>query len=67
MLLHVDEEVECKTKVLDVTDKLCSHIPSYRYSSNHKNRFDFDSITVGFEVSMKCWAVENPLSEIGEL
>jgi hypothetical protein len=67
MLLHVDEEVKCEMKVLGMTDELCCRVPSCRNSSNHKNWFDFDSITAGFEVRMKHWAVENPLSEIGEL
>jgi hypothetical protein len=67
MLLHVDEKVKCKAKVLGTTDELCRCVPSCRNSSNHKNWFDFDLITAGFEVCMKHWAVENPLSEIGEL
>jgi hypothetical protein len=67
MLLHVDEEVECRAKVLGMTNELCSCVPSCRNSSNHKNWFDFDTFTAGFEVSAKCWAVENLFSEIGEL
>jgi hypothetical protein len=41
--------------------------PSCRNGSNHKGWFDFDPITAGFEVGAKSWAVENPLSKIGEL
>jgi hypothetical protein len=67
VLLLVDEEVECEAKVLGTTNELCSRVPSCRNSSNHKNRFDFNSFTAGFEVSTKCWAVEDLLSEIGEL
>jgi hypothetical protein len=67
MLLHVDKEVECKAKVLGTTNEFGSHVPSCRNGSNHKEWSDFDPITAGFEVGAKCWAVENPLSEIGEL
>ena len=67
MLLHVDEKVECKVKVLGTTNELCSCVPSCRNSLNHQKWFNFDSITAGYEVSAKCWAVENTLSEIGEL
>jgi hypothetical protein len=67
MLLHVDKEVECGVKVLGATNELCSCVPSCRNSSNHKNWFYLDTFTAGFEVSTKRWAVENLLSEIGEL
>jgi hypothetical protein len=67
MLLHVDEEVECEAKVLGTSNEFCSRVPSCRNRSNHEKWFDFDSITARFEVSAKCRAVENPLSEVSEL
>jgi hypothetical protein len=67
VLFHVDEEVEGEAKVLGATNELRGCVPSCRHGSNHKDWFDFDPITAGFEVGAKSWAVENPLSEIGEL
>ena len=58
VLFHNYKQLKCLPQLQCLFDHRCHAVPSCWNFTNHKNRLDFDSLALEFEIIMNCWTIE---------